>query len=157
MPEFIMTGKESPTYQSLDAFTRAYIEAAFWTEEEQLTESMGEEMPGIIIQAATLESRYDRESAPSFDMLAESALEQIKQDCAHFQTAYSLLLHDLYFSHDFDPSQAGHDFWLTRNGHGAGFWDRGLGLLGDKLTEAAQAFGETSLYIGDDGLIYYGF
>jgi len=20
--------------------------------------------------------------------------------------------------------QAGHDFWLTRNGHGAGFWDR---------------------------------
>lgn len=24
---------------------------------------------------------------------------------------------------DMTPAQAGHDFWLTRNGHGAGFWD----------------------------------
>lgn len=34
------------------------------------------------------------------------------------------------------PDQAGHDFWLTRNGHGAGFWDRGLGDAGDTLTRA---------------------
>lgn len=25
---------------------------------------------------------------------------------------------------DFDAEQVGHDFWLTRCGHGAGFWDR---------------------------------
>lgn len=25
---------------------------------------------------------------------------------------------------DLDPSQLGHDLWLTRNGHGTGFWDR---------------------------------
>lgn len=24
----------------------------------------------------------------------------------------------------FDPAQIGHDLWLTRNGHGTGFWDR---------------------------------
>lgn len=24
----------------------------------------------------------------------------------------------------YDPAQLGHDLWLTRNGHGAGFWDR---------------------------------
>jgi hypothetical protein len=29
--------------------------------------------------------------------------------------------------------QAGIDFWLTRNRHGAGYWDRGLGITGDKL------------------------
>lgn len=23
-----------------------------------------------------------------------------------------------------DPERLGHDLWLTRNGHGAGFWDR---------------------------------
>jgi len=23
-----------------------------------------------------------------------------------------------------NPEQLGHDLWLTRNGHGAGFWDR---------------------------------
>ena len=51
-------------------------------------------------------------------------------------------------------SQFGHDFWLTRNGHGAGFWDRGHGDIGDRLTEAAKVYGEAVLYIGDDGKVY---
>ena len=48
----------------------------------------------------------------------------------------------------------GHDFWLTRNRHGAGFWDRGLEFVGINLTDAAHAWGEFNLYVGDDGLIY---
>lgn len=51
---------------------------------------------------------------------------------------------------------AGHDFWLTRCGHGAGFWDRGMGELGDKLSNAAEAFGNVDLYVGDDGKVYQG-
>lgn len=43
----------------------------------------------------------------------------------------------------------GHDFWLTRNRHGAGFWDRGLGALGDRLTDAAHAYGESYVYAID--------
>jgi len=50
--------------------------------------------------------------------------------------------------------QCGHDFWLTRNGHGAGFWDRGLGNAGDKLTTACEAFGSCDLMIGDDNQLY---
>lgn len=38
--------------------------------------------------------------------------------------------------------QCGHDFILTRNGHGAGFWDRGHGEAGNRLSEAAKAYGE---------------
>lgn len=49
---------------------------------------------------------------------------------------------------------AGIDFWLTRNGHGAGFWDRGLGDVGTRLTCAAHNYGSVDLYAGDDGLIY---
>lgn len=52
------------------------------------------------------------------------------------------------------PEQVGHDLWLTRNGHGAGFWDRGLGEIGERLSKAANAYGEVSLVTGDDGLIY---
>lgn len=52
-----------------------------------------------------------------------------------------------------DPSQIGHDFWLTRNRHGAGFWDRGLGARGTRLTDAAHVYGEMGLYVGDDGTI----
>lgn len=55
---------------------------------------------------------------------------------------------------DLDPAQVGHDFWLTRNRHGAGFWDRGLGALGSELTKLAHAYGGVDLYVGDDGLVY---
>jgi hypothetical protein len=37
-------------------------------------------------------------------------------------------------------SQCGHDIILTANGHGAGFWDRGLGDAGNKLTEATRGY-----------------
>jgi len=50
--------------------------------------------------------------------------------------------------------QISHDFWLTRNEHGAGFWDRGIGKLGDKLSDIATSTGPANLYLGDDGLIY---
>jgi hypothetical protein len=52
--------------------------------------------------------------------------------------------------------QFAHDFWLTRNGHGAGFWDRGQGEPGDRLTALSKPYGEAHLYVGDDGLIYQG-
>ena len=32
----------------------------------------------------------------------------------------------------------GHDLYLTIAGHGVGFWDRGLGDLGDKLSEVCR-------------------
>ena len=50
--------------------------------------------------------------------------------------------------------QIGHDFWLTRNHHGAGFWDRGLGKFGDELTEIAHSFGPSDGYVGDDNKVY---
>ncbi|MEG3175813.1 hypothetical protein U1872_06195 [Sphingomonas sp. RB3P16] len=54
----------------------------------------------------------------------------------------------------YSTAQAGCDLWLTRNGHGAGFWDRGLGKAGDLLTEAAAALGSIDPYFGDDGKFY---
>lgn len=52
-----------------------------------------------------------------------------------------------------DDEMNGHDFWLTRNGHGVGFWDRGY-ENGDELTKAAKTFGSCDLYPGDDGNLY---
>lgn len=43
---------------------------------------------------------------------------------------------------DADARQAGHDFVLTVNGHGAGFWDGGWPEHGDELTEDAKPYGE---------------
>lgn len=53
--------------------------------------------------------------------------------------------------------QAGIDFWLTRNGHGTGFWDRGeYGGWQTFLTLEAEKFGEAAVYLGDDGLAHIG-
>ena len=44
-----------------------------------------------------------------------------------------------------NPTQLGHDLWLTRNGHGTGFWDRPE-IYGEQnallFTRLAKAMGE---------------
>lgn len=80
--------------------------------------------------------------------ISPEALQQIVDDCKDFRHHNAELMQNL------DLAQCGHDFWLTRNGHGAGFWDRGYGKVGDDLTKAAKAYGEQYPYVGDDGLIY---
>lgn len=42
--------------------------------------------------------------------------------------------------------QAGHDFWLTRNQHGAGFWDGDWPDHGHHLTDLCEIFGSLEVY-----------
>lgn len=112
----------------LDPFTTAYLECAIWSS----TDDDGNPL--------------DREYELA-DLSLDSRRDAIA-DCTRFQETCAHLLSGL------DASQCGHDYWLTRNGHGAGFWDRGLGEVGDKLTEAAKAAGSADLYLGDDGKLY---
>lgn len=96
--------------------------------------------------------------------IAPEALAKMQADCEAFlahPTVVGYLTSDDYadiVARDFSPiGRVAHDFWLTRNGHGAGFWDGDYPEpWGERLTEAAQSFGECNLYIGDDGLIYIG-
>ncbi len=81
---------------------------------------------------------------------ASETLERMAADVVAFVEAEWADVQEL------EPTQVGYDFWLTRNHHGAGFWDRGLGELGERLTRAANAYGEAYLYVGDDGLTYLG-
>lgn len=69
-------------------------------------------------------------------------------------TAFVLKNQGLIKASGLQDTQVGHDFWLTRNGHGAGFWDRDLGEIGEQLTKACKEFPEVDLYVGDDGMIY---
>jgi hypothetical protein len=87
-----------------------------------------------------------RDQAEGFSPSAELAAEK---DCCEFQTLAGDLLANM------NGSQIGHDLWLTRNHHGAGFWDRGLGEIGDKLTTLAHGMGSCETYVGADGLVYF--
>jgi hypothetical protein len=124
-----------PTIADVDEFTQAYLEAAFFTDEERLKEE-------------ATEKGLDPEQH-DFDWSPE-ALTKAQEDCAKFQKENQELLDQAG-----DVQQNGHDFWYTRNGHGVGFWDRGYDdAVADPLTEACKAFHEAYTYLGDDGLIY---
>lgn len=78
------------------------------------------------------------------------AEEKLAALVEQFFTAAGDLLND----YPSDAEQIGHDLILTTNGHGVGFWDRGLGELGDKLTKVCEELDSYTLYVGDDGKLY---
>lgn len=55
-----------------------------------------------------------------------------------------------------DEGAHGHDFFLSRNGHGAGFFDRGYGPAGKRLQSASKRYGTADVYVGDDRQLYFG-
>lgn len=86
--------------------------------------------------------------------LSESAKIRAEKDCREFINTVKKLKFDILdYSED-----AGYDFWLTRNGHGTGFWDRPEVYgkqISQKLTEIAEKFRESNLYLGNDNLAYF--
>lgn len=97
------------------------------------------------------------------ETIADDVRGKVAEDCIAF-IDYNLKDLALYCAErTYDAGQgsvseyAGHDFCLTRGGHGAGFWDRGLGELGERLSEAARAYGSPlELWQDSDGIIQVG-
>lgn len=118
----------------LDAFTTAYLVAMLWSTNDESDESGGQPM----------DANY------SIEDLAPEALAEAICDCSEFREKAGLAV----FSTEWTDEQAGHDFWLTRAGHGCGFWDGDYPTWGDQLTELCKSFGEMWPYIGDDGKVY---
>lgn len=128
----------------LECFTCHYINTALWS-------SVGDDIT----------------DEHGVDDLAPEALERMRADCAAFYAANAEAIHceGAPQARDFDSTasesereaaMAGYDFWLTRNGHGAGFWD------GDwpepaatALNRAATVYPTQGLYVGDDGQIHF--
>lgn len=122
---------------SLDTFTRAYIACALWSSN-----------PGGD-DGVSLDQQYGP------DDIAPETLAEMREDCRQFYEDPNIQGALEYWTDE----QAGHDFWLTRNGHGAGFWDRYYGdtleaKAGKDLTAASKAWGSVDLYVGDDGMIH---
>ena len=78
-----------------------------------------------------------------------STISKAKEDIDLFIEKAGNLLDNI------DEEQIGHDFWLTRNHHGAGFWDRGLGEVGDKLTEISETFKELNVWENELNIVYF--
>lgn len=123
-------------------FLRGYIDAQLWANTLQYDEN------------------GELGSADAFDAtLSPETLASAESDCRNFLDSvadWGILPTDendlIVWPQGYDPDQAGHDYALTRNGHGAGFWDRGLGEVGDKLADLAKSDGECDWFL-EDGIV----
>src|SRR6266700_7290935 len=114
-----------------------YITTALWSSTDNSDESGGE----------PLDANY----GPSD--IAASSLKSMRKDVVKFVRANKKALaeyaeHLQYKGEDGVYFSAGHDLWLTRNGHGAGFWDRDYGGrddIGEKLTAGAKKLGQSDM------------
>lgn len=110
----------------LSACAQQYLETALWSSSDEDDKPLNRQF--------------------SVSDFAPEAIQQAEKDCLDFLSTNDV--------GDLDEEQVGHNFWLTRNRHGVGFWDLGLGALGDRLTKAAHVYGSCDVYLGDDGKLY---
>ena len=123
------------TFDSLTPFEKGYVTAALWTFDDNAPR--GEYSTSGRIEIL-------------FPMFSQAALQSMRDDCTKFQNENKELL-----AQAGTDSQNGHDFWLSRNNHGCGFFDRGydnevivnfvIVSVGDALTDKAHAFKEQYL------------
>lgn len=117
----------------LDEFVDAYIECALWSTTDNSDENGGEP--------------FDTSYGP--DDLTKETYRAMRKDCEDFlKENYEDIPRDRY-------KQAGHDFWLTREGHGSGYWDGGWPhAAGQRLTKSSKNYGSFNLMLGEDGKIH---
>jgi hypothetical protein len=122
----------------------SYVQTALWSSTDDNSEPLdsGRDMDDL---APITKLEMNRELGRFFKLLE---LIETADDDGDLRTLSDIL------SEFTDDEHIAHDFWLTRNHHGAGFWDGDYGKYGDQLTAIAQTFSEVNLYIGDDNLIY---
>lgn len=115
---------------SYEDFKNAYVECLLWTSYTAHEDGEPESEP--------LDGMF------SFEDFTPEAQKEIEDDCRGFYDAFSAVIDD--------DSQAGQDFCLTRNRHGAGFWDGDWPEpLATTLTDASHAYGtQQAVRWGDD-------
>ena len=131
----------------LDSLTREALVTAIWT--------------GLVLsenlECATIDEKFP-EIGP--DDVPDDIRADIRQRLAAFIETHSddvleYLAHDRIVHSGYPPADMlAHDYVLTVDGHGAGFWDRGLGHLGNRLAGAARADGSINLHADADGRLY---
>lgn len=131
----------NPLPETFDGFTRGYIECAMWS-----TQDEDEECP--------IDQSYGW-----WDIDLMSLLD-VRDDCERFQKKYVTELTGYCIAREGESigdlmDYAGHDYWLSRNGHGAGFFDRGNDKVFSVLQEAARQEGSSDLVIGGSGKLYF--
>ena len=115
-----------------NAFLRGYLACASWC--------------GVDSEDPNAEGETDFDPA----LFTTRALAHAAKGCRRFVRGNLEALEGL------DAEQCGHDFWLTRNHHGTGFWGRGYpDVIGDALTKASHSYGEEYVFVSRYGKLNF--
>jgi hypothetical protein len=105
---------------------------------------------------ATIEALYFTDTGEGDQPDADAELDaetrlDLEADCRSWWRRFGCFVN----ATDMTPEQAGHDFWLTRNGHGAGFWDGDWDHTpyAEMFEKGAKAYGSFETYLTDDNTI----
>lgn len=151
----------------LNEILKGYIEAALWTEEEKLKEDREtieidrnfddeDDETDEMERFVRLNSNYQTKSIESFSRedIEDNSLIKAYQDIKQFINLAGPAVD--YAVGEKGYEQLGHDFWLSRNHHGAGFFDHSYDDDEEKiLMDASHKLGEIYIYINDSGKLSF--
>jgi hypothetical protein len=145
----------------LKQILKGYLDAALWTEEERLNDEQGEyyyvedddesDESSELEKLIKLTNNFKQKSIESFskDDIEPNSLIKAYLDIKNFINTAGYFVEEAVEEHGYE--QLGHDIWLTRNRHGAGFFDRGYDDETEKaLMDAAHKLKEVDLFINDN-------
>ena len=136
--------------EDINCIMRGYLGAAMWTEGERLDG----EYNGNERDSDDLENLGLGRDTFGVDNIESDSLIKVYEDIKKFiNMCGNEVIGVAIGEHGCD--QLGHDLWLTRNGHGAGFFDRGYDdEVEGILMRCAQGLGMVDLYINDNSLSF---
>lgn len=113
-------------YHDIDDILKNYLEAVLWTNGED----------------------EDFEDKTIYDF-SKSSIKNSKKEIEWFVKSAGKYINNI------SDDNIGHDLWLTRNGHGSGFWYRGYSeKITDLLEHLCELLGSVDAYVGDDEQVY---
>lgn len=152
----------------INQILKGYIEAALWTEEERLKEEIpsdeliygdddndSDELEKLIRLTANLNKKtfdeFTREDIEDDSLI--KAYTDIKEFISIVGEENILLAID---EDEVEPDRIGMDLWLSRNGHGAGFFDGHYDYDREKIfIDGAKKLGTVDLYINDNMMVSF--
>jgi hypothetical protein len=151
--------------EEINKILNGYIEAALWTEEERLNDEAGKmndnldsgwndesnESEDEIRFMKIMRDNYSKKSFDSFsrEHIDPNSLIKAYTDIKQFLKLAGDSVNEAIEENGYE--RLGMDIWLTRNGHGAGFFDHSYDPENEKrLMDAGKLLGEVYLYINDN-------
>jgi hypothetical protein len=150
----------------INVILRGYLACALWTEEEELNPLPDEpeddeddyddedEMDRLVRTTANPQVQQQHQGY-TVDSFTDDSKIQAYLDIKKFlglagEEAVWYMVADQGFE------RLGHDIWLTRNHHGAGFFDHSFDdEIEQPLINAGHALGEIQIHVNDDGMLSF--